>query len=49
MNRMAGPKEKPTEKVKNRQGERTVKDPTTDMDVIIKDASFKGMYSPTPV
>ena len=42
MNRMSGPKGKPTDKVKNRRGEHTVKDPTTGLDVIIKDASFKG-------
>ncbi|PBK93314.1 hypothetical protein ARMGADRAFT_1013004 [Armillaria gallica] len=43
---MAGPKEKPTDKVKNRKGERTVKDPTTGLDVAIKDADFKGFPRP---
>ncbi|KAK0239435.1 hypothetical protein EDD85DRAFT_821894 [Armillaria nabsnona] len=46
MNRMAGPKEKPTDKVKNRKGERTVKDPTTGLDVTIKDADFKDFPRP---
>ncbi|KIY63684.1 hypothetical protein CYLTODRAFT_493697 [Cylindrobasidium torrendii FP15055 ss-10] len=39
--KMAGPKEKPTDRVKHRKGERTVKDPTTGLDTIIKDAEFK--------
>ncbi len=42
---MSGPKGKPTDKVKNRKGERTVKDPTTGLDVTIKDADFKGISS----
>jgi len=44
MEKMAGPKEKPTDKVKNRKGERTVKDPTTGLDVTIKDAKFAGKF-----
>lgn len=44
MKRMAGPKEKPTDKVKNRQGEHTVRDPTSGQDVVIKDAEFDGLY-----
>jgi len=42
MNRMAGPKEKPTDKVKERQGNHVVKDPTTGEDITIKDAEFDG-------
>lgn len=42
MDRMAGPKGKPTDKVKNKAGERVVKDPTTGQMVVIKDAEFKG-------
>ncbi|KAF8578018.1 hypothetical protein K439DRAFT_1363416 [Ramaria rubella] len=45
MNKLAGPKVKPTDKVKQRKGERTVKDPTTGLDVIIKDADFKDYPS----
>ncbi|KZS93944.1 hypothetical protein SISNIDRAFT_474054 [Sistotremastrum niveocremeum HHB9708] len=41
MDRMAGPKGKPTDKVKNKAGERVVKDPTTGQMVVIKDAEFK--------
>ncbi|KIJ49556.1 hypothetical protein M422DRAFT_225382 [Sphaerobolus stellatus SS14] len=43
MDKMAGPKEKPTDKVKRRKGERTVKDPTTGLDVTIKDAKFEDV------
>lgn len=42
MKKLAGPKEKPIEKVKQRKGERVVKDPTTGLDVVIKDAKFEG-------
>jgi hypothetical protein len=44
MNRIAGPKIKPTDKVKQRKSglTRSVRDPTTGMNVIIKDAEFKG-------
>jgi hypothetical protein len=42
MDRMQGPKQKPTDAVKNKRGERTVKDPTTGQMVTIKDAEFKG-------
>lgn len=45
MDRMQGPKEKPTDKVKNKRGERTVKDPTTGQMVTIKDAEFKDYAS----
>jgi hypothetical protein len=45
MNKMAGPKGKPTDKVKERKGERTVKDPTTGLDVVIRDANFKGEHA----
>lgn len=47
MDRMQGPKEKPTDKVKNKRGERTVKDPTTGQMVTIKDAEFKGGLNDT--
>ncbi|QRV98489.1 C2 domain-containing protein [Ceratobasidium sp. AG-Ba] len=43
--RMQGPKEKPTDKVKHKRGERTVKDPTTGQMVTIKDAEFKDFPS----
>ncbi|KAK0211362.1 hypothetical protein DFS33DRAFT_1451012 [Desarmillaria ectypa] len=46
MNRMTGPKEKPMEKVKNRKGERTVKEPMTGLDVTIKNADFKYFLHP---
>ncbi|KAF8513153.1 hypothetical protein BU17DRAFT_77267 [Hysterangium stoloniferum] len=42
MDKMAGAKQKPTEKVKQRMGERVVKDPVTGREVTIKDADFKG-------
>jgi hypothetical protein len=44
MNKMADPKMKPTEKVKkSRAGSiRGVRDPTTGLDVDIKDADFRG-------
>jgi hypothetical protein len=45
MDRMQGPKEKPTDKIKKKRGERTVKDPTTGQMVTIKDAEFKGKSS----
>ncbi|KAG9074664.1 hypothetical protein FS749_013752, partial [Ceratobasidium sp. UAMH 11750] len=45
MDRMQGPKQKPTDAVKNRRGERTVKDPTTGQMVTIKDAEFKDYPS----
>ncbi|KAF8748701.1 Protein kinase C conserved region 2 (CalB) [Rhizoctonia solani] len=41
MDRMQGPKEKPTDKVAKKRGTRTVKDPTTGQMVTIKDADFK--------
>ncbi|KEP50963.1 hypothetical protein V565_070100 [Rhizoctonia solani 123E] len=41
MDRMQGPKEKPTDKVAKKRGSRTVKDPTTGQMVTIKDADFK--------
>ncbi|KAG9114914.1 hypothetical protein FRC07_007586 [Ceratobasidium sp. 392] len=45
MDRMQGPKQKPTDAVKNKRGERTVKDPTTGQMVTIKDAEFKDYPS----
>ncbi|KAG8726881.1 hypothetical protein FRC11_014297, partial [Ceratobasidium sp. 423] len=45
MDRMQGPKEKPTEKVAKKRGARTVKDPTTGEMVTIKDADFKDYPS----
>lgn len=44
MSRMAGPTIKPTDKAKQRKRglTRTVKDPTTGTNVIIKDAEFQG-------
>lgn len=43
MDRMQGPNQKPTDKVKNKRGQRTVKDPVTGQQVTIKDAEFKGI------
>ncbi|CAE6349629.1 unnamed protein product [Rhizoctonia solani] len=45
MDRMQGPKEKPTDKVAKKRGTRTVKDPTTGQMVTIKDADFKDYPS----
>ncbi|KAF5369071.1 hypothetical protein D9758_002979 [Tetrapyrgos nigripes] len=47
--RMSGPKEKPTDKVKTTKGERIVSDPTTGQDVVIKDAQFKDYPDPSTV
>ncbi|KAG8694302.1 hypothetical protein FRC09_009939, partial [Ceratobasidium sp. 395] len=49
MDRMQGPKQKPTDAVKNKRGERTVKDPTTGQMVTIKDAEFKDYPSQSEI
>lgn len=44
MDKMNASKQKPTDTVKHRKGERVVDDPVTGEKVIIKDAQFKGEH-----